>query len=335
MSKNSKKDEKLKEKLNSLFRDISDISDMENSDPPKEKIQKTNETSTKGVTKQIKPIYCSQCHYPINNEPHSFSECYKKKEERAKRIKNHKHQIKKIAPYQNTKIEKNYFIKKLFSYKQQFVVTLEGNIGCGKTTFCEHLKTLLTGDKMNIITFSEPLELWTNLNGENLLEKMYGDPTTWATSFQSFALLTMPKNHLKTHYPGVSILERSIQSSRYCFMELHKDNNRINKTNAQILSQWFDFLENTLQLSIDLTIYIKTQPHVTLKRIKKRNRMGENNITLEYLQKLHEYHENWLINGKFKKPKYIIQINGNNTINEMTIELNEQLKIFLKKNESP
>ena len=43
-----------------------------------------------------------------------------------------------------------------------------------------------------------------------------------------------------------------------------------------------------------------------IERIKKRNRDGESNISLDYLKKCEEYHEDW-----FKAEKKIITFDGN------------------------
>ncbi len=43
-------------------------------------------------------------------------------------------------------------------------------------------------------------------------------------------------------------------------------------------------LDNALPTAI---IYLKTDPSTCLERIQQRQRHGENNITLEYLTKLH------------------------------------------------
>lgn len=45
-----------------------------------------------------------------------------------------------------------------------FTVTVEGNIGSGKTTFLEYFKKY-----DNVCVLSEPIELWRNCNGHNLL----------------------------------------------------------------------------------------------------------------------------------------------------------------------
>lgn len=45
-----------------------------------------------------------------------------------------------------------------------FTVTVEGNIGSGKTTFLEYFKKY-----ENVCVLAEPIEMWRNCNGHNLL----------------------------------------------------------------------------------------------------------------------------------------------------------------------
>ncbi|CAF3913910.1 unnamed protein product [Rotaria magnacalcarata] len=42
--------------------------------------------------------------------------------------------------------------------------------------------------------------------------------------------------------------------------------------------------------------YLRATPETCLQRIHARNRSEEESISLDYLQKLHECHEEWLIN---------------------------------------
>ncbi len=41
-------------------------------------------------------------------------------------------------------------------------------------------------------------------------------------------------------------------------------------------------------------IYLYCSPEKCLERVRQRNRKGEEGITLEYLKKLHDRHEEWL-----------------------------------------
>lgn len=73
---------------------------------------------------------------------------------------------------------------------QQLVV--EGNIGSGKSTFLKFLSQTLPN---TINVFYEPVEQWRNLNGHNLFELMYRDPSRWSFAFQTYVQLTMMQMH--------------------------------------------------------------------------------------------------------------------------------------------
>lgn len=99
-------------------------------------------------------------------------------------------------------------------------ISLEGNIGVGKSTLLEALRGRC------FQTVDEPLEKWRGETGSgeaqtNLLELFYRDPQRWAFTFQSAAFLSraqMAADALQRADPqSTFILERSIQSDKYCF----------------------------------------------------------------------------------------------------------------------
>lgn len=45
---------------------------------------------------------------------------------------------------------------------------------------------------------------------------------------------------------------------------------------------------------IYFSVYLRTDPEVAFERIKTRNRFEEKDVTLEYIQHLHELHDKWL-----------------------------------------
>lgn len=50
-------------------------------------------------------------------------------------------------------------------------------------------------------------------------------------------------------------------------------------------------------------VYLKTTPSVVHERIRKRARSEEQCVPLEYIEQLHDLHENWLVHGtSFKRP---------------------------------
>ena len=62
-------------------------------------------------------------------------------------------------------------------------VAVEGNIGAGKTSFLEHLKTSY-GASGVIIVQDEPVENWRNLHGHNILDMFYNDQDRYAFLMQ-------------------------------------------------------------------------------------------------------------------------------------------------------
>lgn len=152
---------------------------------------------------------------------------------------------------------------------------------------------------------------------------MYEDPTTWSTTFQSFALLMMTKNHIT---PGkIKILERSIYSTKYIFMEARKNNGSIDEINWTILNNWFNFIITSTKIKIDTIIYVKTNPKTAFERLKKRSRPEENGIQEKYIEEIHQLYENWLVKGKFTWPCQIIILDGNKTTEEILQDLNKEI----------
>jgi deoxyadenosine/deoxycytidine kinase len=73
------------------------------------------------------------------------------------------------------------------------------------------------------------------------------------------------------------------------------DSKNINEIEYNIYLKWFNsFLDIYPENTINKIIYLKTSPEVCYTRVNKRNRIGENNISLEYLENCHSYHENMI-----------------------------------------
>ncbi len=121
------------------------------------------------------------------------------------------------------------------SSERPFTVVVEGNIGSGKSTFLAHftkaveelrrqeaLENILEdGEKEEplVDVLAEPVDKWRNLNGHNLLQLMYSQPGRWSMAFQSFVQLTMMKLHLQRSKRPIKMMERSLHSGRFCFIE--------------------------------------------------------------------------------------------------------------------
>jgi len=173
---------------------------------------------------------------------------------------------------------------------QPFTVLIEGNIGSGKTTFLNHFQKY-----KDICLITEPVDKWRNCAGINLLDLMYKEPHRWAHPFQNYVTLTMLQSHTLPTDKTVKLMERSIFSARYCFVENMYKNGTIHEGMYEILKEWYQFIDKSIHIQADLIVYLRTTPEVVYDRMKSRARCEESCVPLQYLQELHELHENWLI----------------------------------------
>lgn len=184
---------------------------------------------------------------------------------------------------------------------EQRTFIIEGNIGAGKSTFLHMLKQYL-----NVQIMLEPHEQWQNVgDGHNLLDLFYKDPRRWAYSFQSYAFISriiLQQEHARTNPYTIQIVERSVFSDRYCFALNAYELGYMNALEWKIYQEWFAWLVDTYLVKPDGFIYLRTDPTICYNRLKKRNRHEETGVSLEYITKLHQKHEQWLIDKKEVAP---------------------------------
>jgi deoxyadenosine/deoxycytidine kinase len=202
------------------------------------------------------------------------------------------------------------------------IISIEGNIGSGKSTLFEKLKIHFANNK-NIIFVREPVDIWESIqdeNGTTILEKFYQDQIKYSFSFQIMAYISrinLLKETIKQH-PGVTIItERSLYTDKMVFAKMLYDTHKIEYINYQIYLNLFDTFKN--DFNVNNIIYIKTDPDICYNRILKRARNGENNISLDYLQLCDTYHNNMVDILECDK----IVLNGNVDIYENTSQLND------------
>jgi deoxyadenosine/deoxycytidine kinase len=95
----------------------------------------------------------------------------------------------------------------------------EGNIASGKSTIINSFEKHKETANLTLNLLTEPVDKWCNMEGHNLLEKMYSNPSRWAYASNSYISLTMFERHveLSRSLAKINIMERSIYSSNYCF----------------------------------------------------------------------------------------------------------------------
>lgn len=197
------------------------------------------------------------------------------------------------------------------------LISIEGNIGSGKSTLLENLRQRF-GNYPNVVFLREPVDDWDAVRDENgvtMLQKFYDDKMKYSFPFQMMAYISRLaniKNVIRSHDDVVIISERSLNTDKEVFAKMLFDNGFIELVNYKIYLNWFNaFVEDCPVTKI---IYVKADPAICDQRIKKRSRVGENNISIEYLKTCHEYHEKMLALETICKDQLILD--GNNNILE-------------------
>ena len=174
---------------------------------------------------------------------------------------------------------------------------VEGNVGVGKSSFLNLIKENIK--EVEILT--EPKENWTNqIFGQSLLGNFYKNPKRWAYTIETLAMICRAKDHLeeqKKNNPYI-VIERSIYSGHYCFAINGYNSGYFTKIEWLIYNKWIDFLLHQKCKPPNGFIYLKAEPDICFKRVKKRNRVSEQKITLTYLKEIDKWHEKFLIEKK-------------------------------------
>jgi len=184
------------------------------------------------------------------------------------------------------------------------IYSIEGNIGSGKSTLVEEL------EKRNkqIIFLREPVQVWNKFkdkNNETILSKFYKNQKKYSFAFQLMAYISRVsqlKKVIEKNPNSIIICERCVLTDKNVFAQMLYDMDKIEKICFDIYLEWF----NEFHQKINGFIYLQTQPEISFLRVKKRNRNGEETVSLNYLKKCHNYHEKWL-----KTQKNILILNGN------------------------
>ncbi|GAB1597798.1 thymidine kinase 2, mitochondrial-like [Argonauta hians] len=204
------------------------------------------------------------------------------------------------------------FHKLLSPNMKKVSICVEGNIGAGKSEMLNHFSK-----DPSIEILPEPVQKWQNLNGHNLLDLLYMDPSRWGFTFQSYVQLTMLQNHMSKSNKPIQMVERSIFTARYVFVENLYRSGLMPKVDYNVLCEWFNWITNNLDFHVDQIIYLRCSPQTALQRIKIRNRKEEQNISVEYLQSLHDLQEEWLIHGSHKSTTDIMVLDAEKDLRSM------------------
>jgi len=181
------------------------------------------------------------------------------------------------------------------------IISLDGNIGAGKSTLLAELRKRLH----DVHIVDEPVGQWTalkNAEGKNLLELFYEDKKRWSYNFQNCAILTRLKNNQDAvenldstvKGPQVIITERSVLTDKHVFAEMLRDAGDIDPLEWELYESWFNIFGK--KYPVRGIMYVSTSSSTSKDRIKIRNRQGEENIGIDYLDALDSQHKKWIEN---------------------------------------
>lgn len=208
------------------------------------------------------------------------------------------------------------------------IILIEGNIGSGKSTLLELLKNKYK-DKESIRFIDEPVNEWSTIkdNDKSILELFYENKEKYSFTFQILAYITRLRLLLDSieKYPNdILICERSIFTDKFVFAKMLKEQGYIDDIQWKTYNYWFDTFEN--KVNYNYIIYVNTDPTLCFERIKQRNRNGESDISLDYLEHCHRLHNEWLL--KNEADNKVILFNGNININHETYMTNLDMLEF-------
>ena len=198
-------------------------------------------------------------------------------------------------------IEKLQKVHKILNDDNRVIIVIDGIIGAGKTTTIKEIEKRI--EKINednkenkkykqlkVKAIYEPVELWKNIGA---LEYFYKDISRNAYSFQTFTYITRIASVIDEIYDNpdadIYILERSIWTDRYIFMELLKDS--ITELEMNMYMQWCDMWAYILPMRVNKWVLLNTSLDESIKRIANRDRNGEKNgVSVEYQTNLYKKH---------------------------------------------
>ena len=161
------------------------------------------------------------------------------------------------------------------------IISIEGNIGSGKSTLMTRLKQEYASNP-NIVFLQEPVDEWNTIRdkeGRTMIEKFYADQEKYSFSFQMMAYvsrLAVIRAAIRENPGCVFISERCLHTDKHVFAKMLHDDGKIEDVDYQIYNKWFDVFMDDFVVS-DI-VFIKTGAEICINRIAKRSRDGESVI---------------------------------------------------------
>jgi len=157
------------------------------------------------------------------------------------------------------------------------IITIDGNIGAGKSTILNYLHS-----NHNIYVDLEPIDKW-----KSFLDNIYTNKKNY---FNFQVRVWLDRSWIQEKDMNTTIImERSPYFIRNTFNKYMYNNNLINAQENNIINELYD--KTDIIWKSNYFIYIRSNPQKCLERILKRGRDNEKEISIEYLNDIHNLHE--------------------------------------------
>lgn len=152
-------------------------------------------------------------------------------------------------------------------------IVIEGNIGAGKTSLSKKLAEDFNS-KLILEQFAE----------NPFLPKFYNDPKRY--SFQlELSFLADRFHQLNNDLRDRDLFKNSVIADYYFTKSLIFSQNTLSDDEFNLYRKIFDIIYTSLPKP-DLYVYLYLKPHSLIKNIKKRGRVYEKEIEIEYLENI-------------------------------------------------
>lgn len=178
-------------------------------------------------------------------------------------------------------------------------IAIVGNIGAGKTTLTQMLGAHYKWDVM-----------YEAVEGNPYLASFYEDMERWAFNLQIYFLnsrFAQVQQIRSTTYATI-IQDRTIYEDAFIFARNLYDSGVMPQRDYDTYLLLFNSIINTVSQP-DLLIYLKADIPKLVSQIKKRGRDFESDISVEYLESLNKYYEDFAKNYEHGR---LIEIDVNN-----------------------
>lgn len=193
------------------------------------------------------------------------------------------------------------------------VLNISGNIGAGKSTFCKGLR------EIGCYIIDEPVKEMQNYQGRNILDEFYKGVIS-PVEFQKMVIEIIIKVNNEEYKKAINLGYKVIVCDRSLIDTVETFTYMCSK---ELYNEVKDTIYQRMHFNIDYYIFLELHPTICHYRIKKRGRVEEKNIKLQYLQDYNESLVRFYFNMRSEYKEKVIKISSEQTTKEMVDEMEE------------